>query len=102
MQLMLQEHNTDNYTDSQLGNIPTSVLDTDFTTTSNVVLSDLYVENAFLRMDNITLDIHSQNGWKLLRLFAGMQNICNTDYSGLILRAITELIIPYTLDNVLY
>jgi iron complex outermembrane receptor protein len=25
---------------------PTSVLDTDFTTTSNVVLSDLYVENA--------------------------------------------------------
>ncbi|MFV8362856.1 SusC/RagA family TonB-linked outer membrane protein [Flavobacterium sp. ZT3P35] len=74
--------------DSQLGNIPTSVLDTDFTTTSNVVLSDLYVENAsFLRMDNITLGYTFPKwleGKASLRLFAGMQNVfVITDYSGL-------------------
>ncbi|MFV8356199.1 SusC/RagA family TonB-linked outer membrane protein [Flavobacterium sp. XS1P32] len=74
--------------DSQLGNIPISVLDTDFTTTSNVVLSDLYVENAsFLRMDNITLGYTFPKwleGKASLRLFAGMQNVfVITDYSGL-------------------
>ncbi|OUD37620.1 SusC/RagA family TonB-linked outer membrane protein [Flavobacterium sp. FPG59] len=74
--------------DSQLGNIPTSVLDTDFTTTSNVVLSDLFVENAsFLRMDNITLGYTFPKwleGKASLRLFAGMQNVfVISDYSGL-------------------
>jgi iron complex outermembrane receptor protein len=46
MQLMPRAQYRQLVPDSQLGNIPTSVLDTDFTTTSNVVLSDLYVENA--------------------------------------------------------
>ncbi|WP_158728453.1 MULTISPECIES: SusC/RagA family TonB-linked outer membrane protein [unclassified Flavobacterium] len=71
-----------------VGNIPTSVLDTDFKTTSNVVLSDLFVENAsFLRMDNITLGYTFPKwleGKASLRLFAGMQNVfVISDYSGL-------------------
>ncbi len=71
-----------------VGNIPSSVLDTDFTTTSNVVLSDLFVENAsFLRMDNITLGYTFPKwleGKASLRLFAGMQNVfVLSDYSGL-------------------
>ncbi|WP_144891434.1 SusC/RagA family TonB-linked outer membrane protein [Flavobacterium tiangeerense] len=74
--------------DAMVGNIPTSVLDTDFKTTSNVFLSDLYVENAsFLRMDNITLGYTFPKwleGKASLRLFAGMQNVfVISDYSGL-------------------
>jgi iron complex outermembrane receptor protein len=70
------------------GNIPTSVLDTGFTTTSNVVLSDLYVENAsFLKMDNITLGYTFPKwleGKASLRLFTGCQNVFTiTKYSGL-------------------
>jgi iron complex outermembrane receptor protein len=54
----------------------------------NVVLSDLFVENAlFLRMDNITLDIHSQNVDRRkasLRLFAGNAKcFVISDHSGL-------------------
>ncbi|NDP23042.1 MAG: SusC/RagA family TonB-linked outer membrane protein, partial [Paludibacter sp.] len=75
-------------TGGTVGNIPTSVLDTDFTTTSNVVLSDMFVENAsFLRMDNITLGYTFPKwleGKASLRLFAGMQNVfVISDYSGL-------------------
>jgi iron complex outermembrane receptor protein len=75
-------------TGGTVGNIPTSVLDTDFNTTSNVVLSDLFVENAsFLRMDNITLGYTFPKwleGKASLRLFAGMQNVfVISDYSGL-------------------
>ena len=75
-------------TGSTVGNIPTSVLDTDFVNTSNVVLSDLFVENAsFLRMDNITLGYTFPKwleGKASLRLFAGMQNVfVISDYSGL-------------------
>jgi iron complex outermembrane receptor protein len=75
-------------TGNAAGNIPTSVLNTGFTTTSNVVLSDLYVENAsFLRMDNITLGYSFPKwleGKASLRLFAGCQNAFTiTDYSGL-------------------
>ena len=71
-----------------VGNIPTSVLDTNFNTTSNVVLSDIFVENAsFLRMDNITLGYTFPKwleGKASLRLFAGMQNVfVISDYSGL-------------------
>lgn len=73
---------------SVLGNIPTSVLDTNFQRTSDVVLSDIYIENAsFLRMDNITLgytfkDISEY--LKSVRLWAGVQNVfIITDYSGL-------------------
>ena len=75
-------------TGGTVGNIPTSVLDTNFNTTPNVVLSDLFVENAsFLRMDNITLGYTFPKwleGKASLRLFAGMQNVfVISDYSGL-------------------
>lgn len=75
-------------TGNAAGNIPTSVLNTGFTTTSNVVLSDLYVENAsFLKMDNVTLGYSFPKwleGKASLRLFAGCQNVFTvTKYSGL-------------------
>lgn len=71
-----------------LGNIPTQVLETGFNTTSDVVLSDVYVENAsFLRMDNITLGYTFPKwleGKASVRLFTGMQNaFIITEYSGL-------------------
>jgi iron complex outermembrane receptor protein len=71
-----------------LGNIPTQVLDTNFYTTSDVVLSDLYIENAsFLRMDNITLGYTFPewlNGHASARLYTGIQNaFVITNYSGL-------------------
>lgn len=73
---------------SVLGNIPTSVFDTDFQRTSDVIISDLYVENAsFLRMDNITLGYTLQKpfkGFKSVRFWTGMQNVfVITNYSGL-------------------
>ena len=75
-------------TGGTVGNIPTSVLKTNFETTPNVVLSDLFVENAsFLRMDNITLGYTFPKwleGKASLRLFGGVQNaFIITDYSGL-------------------
>ncbi len=75
-------------TGNAAGNVPTAVLNTGFTTTSNVVLSDLYVENAsFLKMDNITLGYSFPKwleGKASLRLFAGCQNVFTiTKYSGL-------------------
>jgi TonB-dependent starch-binding outer membrane protein SusC len=72
-----------------LGNIPTSVLETNFNTVSDVVLSDIYVENgSFLRMDNITLGYTFPklfgNDTASLRLFTGVQNaFVITEYSGL-------------------
>ena len=73
-----------------LGNIPTSVLNTDFQRTADVIASDLYLENAsFLRMDNITLGYTFDRPIKKfasnsIRLWAGMQNVfILTDYSGL-------------------
>ncbi len=71
-----------------LGNIPTSVLDTNFNTTSDVVLSDRYVENgSFLRVDNITLGYTFPKwleGKASLRFFTGIQNaFILTKYSGL-------------------
>ncbi len=73
-----------------LGNIPTSVLNTDFNSTSDVILSDIYLENAsFLRMDNITLGYTFDRPIKKfasnsIRIWAGMQNVFTiTNYSGL-------------------
>jgi hypothetical protein len=71
-----------------LGNIPTSVLNNGFNTTSDVVLSDLFIENgSFLRMDNITLGYTFPKwleGKASLRLFSGVQNaFIITKYSGL-------------------
>ncbi|WP_394364886.1 TonB-dependent receptor domain-containing protein [Polaribacter tangerinus] len=73
-----------------LGNLPTSVLNTNFQRTSDVILSDLYLENAsFLRMDNITLGYTFNRPIKKfasnsIRLWAGMQNVfVLTNYTGL-------------------
>lgn len=71
-----------------LANIPTSVENTGFTTTSNVVLSDIYIENgSFLRLDNVTLGYTFPkwlDGKASLRLFSGVQNaLLITKYSGL-------------------
>ena len=71
-----------------LENVPTSVLSTGFNTTSEVVLSDLYVENgSFIRLDNVTLGYTFSKwleGKASLRLFSGVQNaLLITDYSGL-------------------
>ncbi len=81
---------------AQLGNVfrnvfnntPVSVLETNFQNTSDVILSDFYVEDAsFLRMDNITLGYTLRDvmkGVSSLRLWAGVQNaFVITDYSGL-------------------
>jgi len=73
-----------------LGNIPSSVVNTNFNSTSDVILSDIYLENAsFLRMDNITLGytfnnpINKYNSHSI-RLWAGMQNVFTlTNYTGL-------------------
>jgi len=73
-----------------LGNIPTSVLNTNFNSTSDVIISDIYLENAsFLRMDNVTLGYTFDRPLKKfasnsIRLWAGMQNVFTlTNYSGL-------------------
>ena len=73
-----------------LGNIPTSVLNTNFVNTSDVILSDIYLENgSFLRMDNITLGYTFDKPLKKfasnsVRIWAGMQNVfLLTNYSGL-------------------
>jgi TonB-linked SusC/RagA family outer membrane protein len=73
---------------SVVSNIPTSVLQTNFVNTENVILSDAFIENAsFLRMDNISLGYTFKNlvSSKLqLRLSASVQNaFVVTNYSGL-------------------
>ncbi|WP_299123021.1 SusC/RagA family TonB-linked outer membrane protein [uncultured Tenacibaculum sp.] len=73
-----------------LGNIPTSVLATDFVNTSDVLNSDIFIENAsFLRMDNITIGYTFDRPIKKfsknsIRIWAGVQNVFTiTNYSGL-------------------
>jgi iron complex outermembrane receptor protein len=71
-----------------LANLPTSVLDSNFNNTADVLFSDYYIENAsFLRMDNISLGYTFQNwldGKASLRLSTGIQNaFVLTKYSGL-------------------
>ena len=73
-----------------LGNIPTSVLNTNFNTTADVIASDIFLENAsFLRMDNITIGYTFDRPIKKFasnsfRLWAGIQNVFTiTNYSGL-------------------
>ena len=75
---------------SVLGNIPTSVLDYGFRTTSDVLSSDIYLENAsFLKMENITLGYTFNPIFKKfknnsIRIWAGVQNVFTvTNYSGL-------------------
>jgi len=71
-----------------LSNVPSSILETGFQTTSNVVLSDIYIEDAsFLKMDNITLGYTFTNWFNdkaTLRMSTGVQNaFVITKYSGL-------------------
>ncbi|WP_188407077.1 SusC/RagA family TonB-linked outer membrane protein [Psychroflexus salis] len=73
---------------STIGNIPRSVLDTNFNFTENVIFSDIYIEDAsFLRMDNIQLGYTFENFFQKgnnFRVYAGVQNaFIITDYSGL-------------------
>ena len=73
---------------SVLGNVPTSVLNTNFINTSDVIISDIYVENgSFLKMDNITLGYTMKKpfkGFKSIRFWTGIQNVfIITDYSGI-------------------
>ncbi len=72
-----------------LGNLPVSVLETGFNTTSDVIISDLYIENAsFLKMDNVTLG-YTFNGFNnhetsSIRLWTGVENVFTiTNYTGL-------------------
>ena len=71
-----------------LGNIPTTVLNTNFNQTSNVLISDYFVENAsFVKMDNITLGYTFDNfskASKSIHVWTGVQNVFTiTNYSGL-------------------
>jgi iron complex outermembrane receptor protein len=71
-----------------LGNIPTQVLETRFDRTADVLLSDLYIEDAsFLRIDNVQLGYTFEdffNQGESLRIYGGVQNVYTfTDYSGL-------------------
>ncbi|HMB99614.1 MAG TPA: SusC/RagA family TonB-linked outer membrane protein [Flavobacteriaceae bacterium] len=73
---------------SVLGNIPSSTLDTGFMNTPDVILSDIYVEDAsFLKMDNITLGYTFDKVIKdtaSIRIYTGVQNVFTiTEYSGL-------------------
>lgn len=71
-----------------LGNMPTSVLESGFEETSNVLISDYYIENAsFLKMDNLivgyTFDKFKKESTNI-RLWGGVQNVFTvTNYSGL-------------------
>lgn len=73
---------------SVAGNLTTSVLDSGFNATEDVIRSDYYVENgSFLRMDNVTLGhtfnkLFSENS--SFRISASVQNVfVITNYSGL-------------------
>src|SRR5690606_31584757 len=73
-----------------LANLPVSVLESNFNTTSTVILSDYFIENAsFLKMDNITLgydfgSFFGKNDSSSIRLSASVQNVFTiTNYSGI-------------------
>jgi len=71
-----------------LGNIPTSVLESNFNETSAVLISDYFVENAsFLKMDNLTFGYtlnSSKGNLKSIRFWGGVQNVFTiTNYSGM-------------------
>ena len=71
-----------------VANLPTSVLQSNFNTTEDVILSDYYIENAsFLRMDNISLGYTFKeifNYKSSIRLSGNIQNVfIISNYSGL-------------------
>jgi iron complex outermembrane receptor protein len=71
-----------------LGNLPTTVLESNFVETANVLISDYYLENAsFLKMDNLNFGYTFNNfkkDIKSIHLWTGVQNVFTiTNYSGL-------------------
>lgn len=73
---------------SVVSNLPTSVLESNFQSNEDVLLSDYYIENgSFLKMDNITLGYTFENVFNArssIRLSTGVQNVFTiTNYSGL-------------------
>lgn len=73
---------------SVLYNLPKSIEQTNFSTTSNVILSDYYIENAsFFRVDNVSLGYNFKeifNSNVDFRLSTSVQNLLVvTNYSGL-------------------
>ncbi len=93
-----------------LGNLPTTVLNTNFQRTSDVIISDIFVENAsFLRMDNMTLGYTFNDVSKVLksvRVWGGVQNVFTiTNYSGLdpeVTDNDSDLTLTLGIDNVVY
>ncbi|UAB85014.1 SusC/RagA family TonB-linked outer membrane protein [Zunongwangia sp. SCSIO 43204] len=95
-QLSLLENN------AVVSNLPTSVLNTGFNNTEDVILSDHYIEEAsFLKMDNISLGYTFENAWSdnsSVRISAGVQNVfIITNYSGL-----DPEVFENGIDNTLY
>jgi hypothetical protein len=71
-----------------IGNLPTTVLESNFVETANVLISDYYLENAsFLKMDNLNLGYtfnKFNNDISSVRIWTGVQNVFTiTNYSGL-------------------
>jgi len=71
-----------------VSNIPKSVLQTNFKNTENVILSDVFIENAsFLKIDNVTLGYNFKklfNSKFNVRLSGSVQNLLTiTNYTGL-------------------
>ncbi|SFS72092.1 SusC/RagA family TonB-linked outer membrane protein [Lutibacter maritimus] len=71
-----------------LANVPVSVLESNFVETSNVLISDYFIENAsFLKMDNVTFGYtfnKFNKGLSSIYLWGGVQNVFTiTNYSGL-------------------
>ncbi len=93
-----------------LGNLPTSVLETNFQRTSDVIISDIYIKDAsFLRMDNITLGYTFNDlskSLKSIRIWGGIQNVFTiTNYSGLdpeVTDNDSEPTLSIGIDNVVY
>jgi iron complex outermembrane receptor protein len=93
-----------------LGNLPTSILETNFQRTSDVITSDIYIKDAsFLRMDNITLGYTFNaisNSLKSIRIWGGLQNVFTlTNYSGLdpeVTDNDSEASLSIGIDNVVY
>ena len=93
-----------------LANLPNSVINTNFQRTSDVIVSDIYVEDAsFLKMDNITMGYTFNNvskGLKSIRIWGGVQNVFTiTNYSGLdpeVTDNDSDLTLTLGIDNVVY
>ena len=71
-----------------IGNLPTTVLESNFVETANVLISDYYLQNAsFIKMDNLNLGYtftKLKGDLNSIRVWGGVQNVFTiTNYSGL-------------------